>query len=342
VKTRKAVLAVMVLALATSLFAATATINQPAATVNLIRNKVISYQELNEAIAAQGATDTQALQVLDILINNEVFLQGAERDGVKVTDAQVNQIVSQQKASVEQQAGQKLTQEQFEQVVNSQYGTMDNFRKVMKEQYILQAYLIQEKGSELDAFNPDVTDAEISSYYRKNQTSFTQAENVKLAHIYIEKTGDAKTDAANKAKLETACKEIQSGKTTFEAAVNKYSEDNDSKSVGGEIGWLTADNTVAYQGWGETFCDTVMSLPVGEVSSVLESNTGYHIVRISVHNDAKLLTLNDRLSPEVSTTVREYIREGLSYQKQQIKIAELLNEMVASLRSQAKIRILYK
>lgn len=339
-KLNKFILTILVLVLiGNTAFAAV--INQPAATVNLIRNKVITYQDLNDAIASQQADSSSALQILDVLINNEVFLQGAERDGVKVTDSQLNQLVAQQKTYIEQQAGQTFTQDEFNNQVIAAYGSLDNYKQVIKEQYILQTYLVQEKGAELENI-PVPTDAEINTFFRKNKTQFAQAENVKLAHVYLEKTGDASKDAAKKAQLETVYNDIKSGKITFEAAVTKYSEDNDSKSVGGEIGWLTTDNTVAYEGWGDTFCDAVIELPVGQVSTVLESKTGYHIVRNSVHNDAKLLALTDRISPESTATVYDYIKSGLYSQNQQTKMAELLNVMVADLRSQAKIRILYK
>lgn len=342
-RNKKFISLILMALLAFNVFAATTTvINQPAATVRLIRNEVISYQDLQNALDAQNVGSEYALQVLDILINNAVFLQGAERDGIKLTDAQLNQLVAQQKANIEQQAGSTLTTDQFNELVVNQFGSMDTFKKQLKEQYIMQAYLVQEKGEELEANIAVPTDAEIRAFYRKNQTQFVQAENVKLAHIYIDKTDDDKTNANNKAKLEQAYNEIKSGKLTFEAAVNKYSEDEESKSLGGEIGWLSADNTVAFQGWGEEFCNTVLSLNVGEVSPVLESSTGYHIVRISVHNDAKMLSLTDRISPDTTVTVYQYIQQGLYSQNSQVAMANALNEMVENLRKQATIRILYK
>lgn len=337
-------LSVFSLLLSTTVFAATATttvINQPAATVNLIRNKVITYQDVNNALAAQNLTAENALQVLDILINNEVFLQGAERDGVKITDSQVNQLVAQQKANFEQQTGQKFTTEEFNNQIIAAYGSLDAYRTAIKEQYIVQTYLVQKKGAELENITVP-SDADINAFYRKNKTQFVQAENVKLAHIYMEKTGDSAKDKALLNTINNVYKEIQSGNLTFEAAVNEYSQDEDSKNVGGEIGWLTADNDVAYQGWGAEFCDTVLSLPVGKVSEVLESYTGYHIVRNSVHNDARMLSLDDRISPESNVTVYEYIKSGLYSQNQQQKLAELLNVLVSELRTQAKIRVLYK
>ncbi len=135
----------MALVLVSGLFASSAA-NAPAATVNLIRNKVITNAELNAAIADYQGAGLTNLQVLDILINDEVFIQGAERAGITVTDTQLDSLYASQKSTLEEQVGRSLTQQQFESEVISQYGSVDNFKELLKNQYILQAYLMEAKG----------------------------------------------------------------------------------------------------------------------------------------------------------------------------------------------------
>ena len=84
-----------------------------------------------------------------------------------------------------------------------------------------------------------------------------------------------------------------------------------------------------------------LSLEIG-VPTYLESNTGYHIVKVISHNDARMLTLDDRIDPTQNYTVRDYITEGLAYQNYQAALTEALNDLIAELRSEASIRILYK
>lgn len=333
----------LLLLVAVNVFAASASlINSPAATVNLIRNKVITTADLDAAIKAQGATQANALDILQILINNEVFLQGAERDGITVSNAQRDQLYASQKSYIEQQNGITLTNAQYEDEVIREFGSVESYKKSLSEQYIMQAYLMQKKGDDLQNKIKQPTDSEIRAFYKKNATQFVSPENVKISHIYIDKTGETAKDSANKARFEALARDIRSSKLTFESAVKQYSEDTDSKSKGGDIGWLTSNNTAAREGWGDAFCDAVLSLDDGETSDVLESKLGYHIVRCSVHNDAKLLTINDPISPEDNTTVYQYIQSGLLYQNQQQVMAESLNEIVKELTAQAKIRILYK
>ena len=342
---RKLFLSVLLLIAALSAVSA-AVISQPAATVYLIRNTAISTDELKaetERYRAMGA-DVTELDVLQTMINDEVFLQGAERDGVVVTDRQIDQMINsiyQNAVQQAAQAGQSVTREQFDAEIVRQFGSVDAYREALKNQAILQQYLMQERGDEL-ADVPSPTESQISSFYRQNQQTFFQPECVKLSHIYIPKTGNADEDAAAKATLESVSADIAAGRITFESAVPEYSQDDGSKNIGGEIGWLTADNTVARQGWGDAFCDQVLSMGPGDVSDVLESNTGYHIVKVSVHNAGKILSLSDTVSPEDTTTVREYITQLLYMRNQQVALNTAIQEILTELRSEAQIRIFYE
>ena len=316
-------------------------INNAAATVNLIRNTVITNADLASQMQTLGATEDQALQVLNIMINDEVFLQGAERAGITVNDTQRDALYSQQKRAYEQQVGQSLTDQQFEQIVNQSYGSVDAYKEALGNQYILQTYLMQERGDQLQSGNYAPTTQEVENFYRRNATGFTQAENVRFSQIYMQKTGDSAADAEKLATMTQVASDIQNGVITFEAAVNQYTEDEASKAEGGLMGWLASDNTVVRQTWGDAFVDTVLSLPLGATSNVIESNTGYHIVRVSVHNDARLLGIDDRIQPDVDYTVRDYITEYLTNANMQTAMNEQLNSMVESLRSEARIRVLY-
>ncbi len=343
-KTRFIAFILVMAASATALFAASSMISSPAATVNLIRNHMISTAELDseyQSYIDRGVQSITKMDVLETLINDEVFLQGAERDGVTISDRQLDQLYAQAKSNAAAQAGRAVTDEEFAAEATRQFGSVDAYREALREQYIVNQYVMLEKGEELQNVALP-TDSEIASFYRQNQQAFFQAENVKLAHIYIPKTGNASDDEANRAKLEAVAADIHSGKITFEQAVLEYSQDSSSKNLAGDIGWLTADNTVARQGWGDAFCDAVLSMQPGEISDVLESNTGYHIVKVSVHNTGRILGLSDPVSPEDTATVRDYITQVLYMRNQQIAINTAIQEILEDLRSQAQIRILYE
>ena len=127
----KKILSVLVVALCATIAFAVPNNNSAAATVNLIRNEVITNAELNAQMQSLGASEDQALAVLNIMINDEVFLQGAERDGVTVTDAQKDALYSQQKASYIQQSGGTVTDEQFDQMAIQSYGSVDAYKEAL-------------------------------------------------------------------------------------------------------------------------------------------------------------------------------------------------------------------
>ncbi len=343
-KNKAILLFVLLVAVLSVLPAASSVISRPAATVNLIRNHMISEAELEteyQNYVNMGAQGITRMDVLNTLINNEVFLQGAERDGITVSDRQLDQLYAQARANASAQAGRTVTDEEFAAEATRQFGSVDAYRQALREQYIVNQYVLMSKGAELQNI-PMPTDAEISSFYRQNQQAFFQAENVKLAHIYIPKTGDAAEDQASRELLEKVASDIHSGAITFERAVSEYSQDNSSKNIGGDIGWLTADNTTARQGWGDAFCDAVLSMQPGDVSDVMESNMGYHIVKVSVHNYGKILSLNDPVSPEDTATVRDYISQVLYMNNSQAAMANAIQEILQELRAEAQIRILYE
>ena len=299
--------------LAAASLCAASMISQPAATVNLIRNEVITMDQLDEQVArleAAGAQNVNPLDALQTLINDRVFLQGAERDGVVITDSQLSSNYNQVYNNAVQQAaqyGQTLTREDFDAEVIRQFGSMDAYMDALRNQAIMQTYLYQEKGTEI-------------------QNSITaNAEEV---------------NAEKKAAIEAISADIKSGATTFEASV-PLSEDAASVPNGGEIGWLAYNDAGARQGFGDAFCDAVLAMQPGQVSDVLESNVGYHIVKVSVHNPAKILTLDDNIAPDQNVTVRQFISQLLTERQMQVASSQALQDMVEELRSEARINILY-
>ncbi len=319
-------------------------VGTPAATVNLIRNHAITNEELDQRVSeyqASGANISRE-QVLDVMINDEVFLQGAERDGIEITDQMVDAAIAQQKTNIEQQLGQTLSDEDYRSLLESQTGlSYDAYRENIREQLLVNQYLVQQKGEQIqnDINNIQITDDSIETYYRRNRQTFYSPENVRISHIFIpyDANGDESVNNDHAALMVDVAEQIKNGQITFEQAVQDYSED-DSKNIGGDIGWLTMDNQTARNGLGDDFVDTVLSMRAGEISGMLESNMGYHIVRCQVHNDGKILELDDRINPEQNLTLREYLRQLLSQVEANNIMNNALNDLIGELRSQARIR----
>ena len=315
-------------------------ISTPVVRLNLTKNYVITQEMLDAKVAEyqQVYETVDSATVLDAMISDELLKQAMERDGYVLTDAQKDELLAAQKSNIEAQLGMTLTDEQFAYVIQTNYGVdLDYFKDYLADQYLVQSYVMTAKSDYFTDEKLMPTTAEVESFYKKNKSSFIAPENVKLAHIFFP-FGDDKAAALKKAT--DVANQIKNGKITFEKAVSTYSEDTDSISSGGEIGWLSISDTDTMAYMGESFFEKVFELDAGEVSGVIESLAGYHIVKVSVHNDARILGIDDKTSPTETTTVRDYITSYLSQENANAAYQEAFIALVADLKSQASIKYL--
>jgi len=315
-------------------------ISTPVVRLNLTKNYVITQEMLDAKVAEykQVYESVDSATVLDAMISDELLAQAMERDGYVLTDAQKNELLAAQKSNIEAQLGTSLTDEQFAYVIQTNYGVdLEFFKEYLAEQYLVQSYVMTAKSDYFTETKLMPTTAEVESFYKKNKSSFISPENVKLAHIYFPYGDDS---AAALKKANDVSSQIKSGKITFEKAVTTYSEDKESITSGGDIGWLSIDDTDTMAYMGENFFEKVFELDAGDVSGVIESNAGYHIVKVSVHNDARILGIDDKTSPTETTTVRDYITSYLYQEKANAAYQEAFIALVADLKSQASIKYL--
>jgi len=345
---KKSVACVFIFLIFTALSVSADVISQPAATVNLIRNTVITIESLNEKVQVyqqqveqEGSTEIiNPLDVLNVMINDELVLQGAQRDGFTITEAQVDQLVKQQKAYVEQQVKTSITDEQFQQVLMNNYG-MDiaAFRKNLKESALVDAYVRGTQATVLQNYK-EPSENEIMEFYRANRSAFINPELVRISHIFMPFTEDTKE--AVKAEIDKLARWLRYNTYTFEELVPKYSKDTGSINKGGDIGWLAFDDTSMRGYLGDSFFNAVFELQLGKASGVLESTGGFHIVKVTTHIDPKMLAIDDVINPESTVTVRQYIQQNLLSRNQQAAYLLGINMLVESLRKSALIDILYK
>ncbi len=321
---------------------------QTAATVNLIKSETISVEELNSRVAEYRAQAAQAgsaeaitpLEVLDVMINDKLVLQGATRDGYMVTDAQVESLLKQQRAYLNQQTGQDISDAQFELAIRQSYGmSIGEFKKALKESTTVDNYVKATQSSVLNNYE-EPTEAQINEFYRANRAEFINPELVRLSHIFMPFTPETKVSV--KKEMDQVARYLRYNTYTFEELVQKYSLDKDSVPKGGDIGWLAYDDVSMKNALGATFFEKVFELEVGKPSSVLESKGGYHIVKVTIHTDPKLLSITDRINPDSTTTVKQYIRQLITNRNQQNAYIKAIDTLVASLRDQATVTISYK
>ena len=119
-----------------------------------------------------------------------------------------------------------------------------------------------------------ITDAQLHSAYNNQQADFTTPERVQARHILLK--SDASNDAAVKAKAEALLKQLQGG-ADFGKLAKEKSEDTGSAANNGELGWLVKGQTV------KPFEDSAFSLKPGQMSGLVKTEYGYHIIQVEAH-----------------------------------------------------------
>ncbi|TXH07546.1 MAG: peptidylprolyl isomerase [Rhodocyclaceae bacterium] len=130
-----------------------------------------------------------------------------------------------------------------------------------------------------------VTDAEVKAWYDANKERFRQAEERRASHILIasEKLGKNKA----KAKAEDLLQQIRKNPGAFEDLAKKNSDDPGSASKGGDLGFFGRGMMV------KPVEDTTYALKEGEISGVVESDFGFHIIKLTGIHAAKEKPLAD-------------------------------------------------
>ena len=137
-----------------------------------------------------------------------------------------------------------------------------------------------------------VADAELQKAYNENIDSYRQPERVKVRHILIKTQGKPKEEAPKlKAKAEDILKQLQHG-ADFADLAKKNSDDPGSAAKGGELGDIVRGQTVP------NFEKAAFSLKPGELSPLVETEYGYHILQVESKQDAHTQSF-DEVKPQL-------------------------------------------
>ncbi len=207
-------------------------------------------------------------------------LQALITGGVTVSDNAVREAYRMQGTKVKFDYA-VISAEDIAKTVNPSDAQLQSFFKSNQARYATaipetrKIQYISFDASNLPGGKPQVTDAEMQAYYKKNLDAYKVQDQVKVRHILISvpQGADSKTDAAAKAKAEDVLKQIKAGGNFAELA-EKNSDDPGSKTQGGELGWLDRGKTVP------EFDKIAFSLAPGQTSDLVKTQFGYHILQV--------------------------------------------------------------
>jgi peptidyl-prolyl cis-trans isomerase D len=164
------------------------------------------------------------------------------------------------------------------------------------------------------AANVQVTPDDLRAYYDQHRDQYRIPEQVKVSHILIKTPlpgPDGKVDekgvAEAQRRAEDLLKQLKSG-AKLEDLAKKYSEDPGSGKQGGSLGWIGKGQTVP------EFEKVAFSLPKGQISDLVKSSYGFHIIRVDDKQEAHMKTL-DEVKAEVEPTIKHQKAQQIAQQK---------------------------
>ncbi|HWG37121.1 MAG TPA: peptidyl-prolyl cis-trans isomerase, partial [Terriglobales bacterium] len=146
-----------------------------------------------------------------------------------------------------------------------------------------------------------VTEAAVSQYYRQNLETYSHPERVKVSHILLKFPSTNPTAAeiaSTKTRAEDVLKQVQAKGADFAALAKKYSQDDASASQGGELGFVQRNQTVA------NFEKEAFSLPVGQTSGLVQTEYGFHIIKVEAHEAAHVQSIAE-VHDQIVTTLQK-------------------------------------
>lgn len=242
--------------------------------VAVVNDEVITQYDLEDQkklvilqLQRQGtelpANDLLEKQLLERLINDRAQIQWAKDTGIKIDDGQVERAITRIAED------NKMTPVQFRDLLKQDGIPYPKFREDLRNEITLARVREREVDQKIS-----VTESEIDNYLATQATQAGKQQEYRISHILVLLPEQASADQiqARRNRAEDALKALKEGKDFAQVAAG-YSDASDALQ-GGNLGWR------AHGRLPTVFADVVPTLKPGEVSGILKSPNGFHIVKL--------------------------------------------------------------
>jgi peptidyl-prolyl cis-trans isomerase D len=165
-----------------------------------------------------------------------------------------------------------------------------------------------------------VTPAEVEQHYNQNIDQFSTPEQVHALHILLKTEG--KDEAAVKKQAEDVLKQAKASGADFGELAKKYSEDEGSKTRGGDLNFFGKGQMVP------EFEKVAFALQPGQISDLVKSEFGFHIIKVLEHKPATVKPLAE---------VKDQISEQLKWERAQAQAQQLSTKIASEVKTPADL-----
>jgi peptidyl-prolyl cis-trans isomerase SurA len=281
--------------------------------VAIVDNEIILESEYNLNVmryAAKEKIDPQSPElrkiVLEDMVNNHLILAQARLDSIVVTDEEVTQSTDEQIKALVQQYG---SEEKLSQAANMPVSKMRfEFREDMKKRLLI------EKIQQNMRANIRVSRREVEEFYNTYKDSLPPVpEEVELYHIFIIPKPSENLKNQTHSFAQKILDSIKSG-SEFSLMAQRYSN-HPSGKIGGDLPLVKRGTFV------KEFEEAAFALQIGQVSNVIESPLGFHIIKLVDRKGESILVKqilfkitksqsDDSTAIEFLNSLRERVKKG--------------------------------
>ena len=265
---------------------------------------------INELAKRENLTIEQSRQrnsmffdrAVESLVTTSLLKARMNEKNISVDDAVIEE-------HLRQTAQRFPSQEAFHKALADQGLTESSLRNS-----IIETIRMQNVIDETSSKATQVTETDIEKFYNDNPDKFTVPDRVRLAHILLQIPAGA--TAAQKEeirkKLESVRVDIVAEIITFNDAAAKYSQDEKTAGNGGDMGLTSRDKMP------KAFGDVVFNTKPGMVSQAMESQAGYHILKV-----LELIPAGSATLEEARASIKQYLEENSKQFARQKFVEEL-------------------
>ncbi len=273
--------------------------------VAVVGDQVILWSDVMNSINQQRAAGLQlppdsagqaalAKDALNALVDEEILVQKAHLMKIEVTPDEVNRGVDDQ---VKRVKSQFQTDDEFRQEMkNAGFGTPEEYKRTLYEQ-IYRRQLQQRVFEELrkTAVGRNVGESEVNEAFEKNKSQLQGAPaTVTFRQVVVAPKASPEAKKRAKAKADSLLVEIRKG-GDFEQIAKRESMDPASKPQGGDLGWNRRGAMVP------EFERVMFALGPGQLSGVVETAFGYHIIKVDRVQAAEVKARHILIAPTVDS-----------------------------------------
>ena len=217
-------------------------------------------------------TAEQIKQVLDARINSLLFVQFCEREKITVSDADVNNALARMKSGL----GAKTTDAELENSLRSS-GVFVEPKVYVRQRLLFETYVQTKRAAELKAALTPPTADDILKAYDLAKASLVRPDTMRVSVLYADTRGISDADAKKAKDTIQAVAAASQGESLEIRRIPPQGRDAAGyKAIPSLYMEKTAQNKTLF---GDDLFDSVFKLKVGDISPVIESPTGYRIVR---------------------------------------------------------------